>query len=276
VAFCLFFGLHFGMNLALRVGNFQLFAMSGWLVSLPRGALDFMEARLARSCPSAARVLSPRAAAKPRMQNTFHGCLQVLGFGIMLATLSEGCRYRAEKCPMLHAAQRVPKLDKLLGKLSLHQRWSMFSPDAPFKSLRVELFGILDGPKCRGDLDGYWQHCPVVELWSEKGYPSFTPSRLNLPHWSNISMPAPKRMDFATNRWRKLVEDVDHSFGLGGYSCLQWRASASPVKLLGVWLVRARSQSPEGQETFVGAFRHWCEADAKPLMKSLPRPSWVS
>ena len=28
----------------------------------------------------------------------------------------------------------------------------MFSPDAPFKSLRVELFGVLDAPKCRGQV----------------------------------------------------------------------------------------------------------------------------
>ena len=32
------------MNLALRVGNFQLYAMSGWLVALPRPFLDRLEA----------------------------------------------------------------------------------------------------------------------------------------------------------------------------------------------------------------------------------------
>ncbi|CAE7233739.1 unnamed protein product [Symbiodinium natans] len=275
VAFCLFFGLHFGMNLALRVGNFQLFAMSGWLVVLPRGVLDWLEARLLRSWP-ATRALGPREKASTRLQSWLGLGVQLIGFALMLLTLAEGCRFRGEKCSLRRLAHWTPKADMWLAKLALNQRWNMFSPDAPFKSLRVELFGILDAPHCRGDLDSFWQHCPVVELWSEKGYPSFSSHVFaDLPHWGNISMPAPKRVDFATNRWRKLVEDVDHSMGLGGYSCLQWRANNPKRNLLGVWLVRARSKVPE-EETLVGAFRHWCSPAAKPVIQSLPKLPWVS
>ncbi|CAE7258452.1 unnamed protein product [Symbiodinium sp. CCMP2456] len=279
VAFCLFFGLHFGMNLALRVGNFQLFAMSGWLVALPRPFLDRLEALLLRLWPQVGRALQrgPPRPAKKGPQQWLFTILQLLGFALMLVTVAEGCRFRGDKCSMLGAAKLVPKADGWLAKLALNQRWNMFSPDAPFKSLRVELFGVLDAPKCRGDQDSFWHHCPVVELWSGKGYPSFTEQiPTQLPNWGNMSMPAPKAVDFATNRWRKLVEDVDHSMGLGGYSCLQWRAQNPRRKLLGVWLVRARSHMPQEQETLVGAFRHWCDADGKAVIKSLPRQPWLS
>ncbi|CAK8986523.1 unnamed protein product [Durusdinium trenchii] len=243
VAFLAFFGLHFGLNLTLRVGNFQLFVLSAWCVAVPRVLLDWLESFLLR-WPRVARHLiitshSSRKFTPLMCRGCMVSCMNLVGFTLMLMAFVEGCQKRGEQCAVVRMVPPTSTTSKmLLQKLDLLQRYSMFSPDAPHRTLRVQLYGVLATKSCDGVSTRYWEYCPVVELWNE-GFPALALPATSLPHgraaffsgsmtssawpmWSNLSAPARDSRDFATNRWRKLVESKDHFKAIGSYVCSKW------------------------------------------------------
>eukprot|EP00438_Fugacium_kawagutii_P012500 Skav233814 [mRNA] locus=scaffold658:273381:274946:- [translate_table: standard] len=284
IAFGMFFALHFGLHLSLRVGCFQLFVLSGWCVALPRFFLDSVEATLHhRWCRSSQLLVvqsnaaaMETSAAKRAIGRASSMGLTFLGYSLMYMAITEGCIHRQDQCSMAQVVRDFGR-DSLLTKLGLLQRYNMFSPDPPVKTLRVQVYGILSSPKCLAGGKDYWTHCQVqvVELWGNRGFPS-VPTQLgsHLPTWSNLSAPVPQMVDFATNRWRKLVEMKDKAKGVGGYMCAQWQGLQATPDLLGLWFVRITAK-PNENETYTGEYRHWCTAHNKKLMLELPRQPWV-
>ena len=205
VAVLSFLALHLGLHLSLRVGSFQLFVLSAWLVALPGWLLDHLEAWLHRRWPASRRLLVTSHVPPKLWRAT---ALNLVGFGLMFLAVSEGCAARGERCGLgLVDLGAKP----LLAKLDLLQRYPMFSPDAPRRSLRVQLYGLLASPACDVKVEETWA-CPTVELW--RGSPSLEASRA-VP-WGNLSAPAPQALDFASNRWRKLAEQKETSRAIGG------------------------------------------------------------
>ena len=281
LAFSMFFGLHFGLNLSLRVGGFQLFVLSAWCVALPRCMLDLLEAQLQRFWPRFAQLLvisqTPvgPSAAKRAMRLGCVTAFNLLGFSLIFLAIAEGCLHRDRNQCAMAPLMRDFGAQQLLKKLDLLQRYNMFSPDPPRKAVRVQLYGVLASSQCKVGVQEFWKYCRVVELWSDRGFPSCA-TKMSLQTWENLSAPARQPVDFATNRWRKLVEKTEKSKGLGGYMCSQWQASHSPSQqLLGLWLVRVSSEWPKVKESFTGEMKYWCSSHAKELMQKLPPQPWL-
>ena len=267
VSFSMFFALHLGLNLCLRVGNFQLFVLSAWCAAVPRCVMDCVEASVHHRWPRSQKFLVTSPV--PR----WLWLTNLLGFWFILIAMVEGCLERNNLCSMTDAAKALPDFggQKLIRKLGLLQRYNMFSPDPPRTTLRVQLYGILASPKCEINVEAYWTHCEVVEFWTQ-GFPSVP--EIYLPQsWANLSAPVRPAVDFATNRWRKLVEKKEKAKALGGYMCSQWKAVRG-ADLLGLWLVRVSSEPPQ-KETFTGDFKYWCSSQSKSLMLKLPPQPWT-
>ena len=210
-----FGGLHLGLHLSLRVGSFQLFVLSAWLVALPTWLLDHLEAALHRRWPQSRRLLVTADVPPGR----WRPALNLLGFGLMFLAVSEGCAQRQAQCGLgLVDLGARP----LLTRLDLLQRYPMFSPDVPRRSLRVQLYGVLASPACDVKQEETWTECRTVELWT--GYPSLAPS--SPTSWGNLSAPGPQALDFASNRWRKLAEKKETSRAIGG------ALDSAPLELL--------------------------------------------
>eukprot|EP00438_Fugacium_kawagutii_P017604 Skav213580 [mRNA] locus=scaffold1790:243229:244806:- [translate_table: standard] len=280
-AFGIFFALHFGLQISLCLGSFQLISISAWCVVLPSFFLDYVEATVQatwRWCRSSQLLVIQPTAPKQGLGRAASMGMTVLGFSLMYTVLAEGCLHRQEdqwlhgECSMAPMVRDFGSTE-LLKKLGLLHRYFMFSPDPTPETLRVQLYGILSSPECLAG-EGYWTHCQVVELWG-RGFPS-VPKQLpsQLPTWSNLSTPAPQRVDFATVGWRRLVQSTENSKAIGGYMCRQWQAQRQAPDLLGLWFVRI-SAIPGSKETFKGVYRHWCTEDAKRLMLELPRQPWA-
>ena len=280
LAFSMFFGLHFGLNLSLRVGSFQLFVLSAWCVALPRYLLDCLEAQLQRFPRLAQLLVMSQAPIRPSAAKIAMrlGCVtacNLLGFSLIFLAIAEGCLHRDRNQCAMAPVMHDFGAQQLLTKLDLLQRYNMFSPDPPRKAVRVQLYGVLASPQCTVGVPEFWKSCRVVELWSDRGFPSCA-TKMSLQTWENLSAPAKQPVDFATNRWRKLVENSEKSKGLGGYMCSQWQASHSHFQqLLGLWLVRVSSEWPNVKESFAGEMKYWCSSHAKELMQKLPPQPWL-
>ena len=208
-----------------------------------RVLLDWLESFLLR-WPRVARHLiitshSSRKFTPLMCRGCMVSCMNLVGFTLMLMAFVEGCQKRGEQCAVVRMVPPTSTTSKmLLQKLDLLQRYSMFSPDAPHRTLRVQLYGVLATKSCDGVSTRYWEYCPVVELWNE-GFPALALPATSLPHgraaffsgsmtssawpmWSNLSAPARDSRDFATNRCRKLVESKDHFKAIGSYVCSKW------------------------------------------------------
>ena len=283
-AFCMFFGLHFGLYSFLRIGHFQLFAISGWCVALPRSFLDFLEASLHHRWPQSSQVLVTYS--DPEVTGVRRSCglattimLNAVGFSLMYLAVAQGCKHH----PGCLAPFRFDFGNKeMVSNLGLKQNWAMFSPNPPGTSFYVQLYGILGSPKCDVNMPNYAAECHVVNLWTDKGFPEATPSLLHLPTWSHLPAPVPTRVDFATNRWMSLVEKTQRSKGLGKWMCQQWKATHNgKPELLGMFLVSGKSEASgkselkDMKETFSLTFRVSCHSDYEHLIEGLPLPPWL-
>lgn len=137
LAFSMFFGLHFGLNLSLRVGGFQLFVLSAWCVALPRCMLDLLEAQLQRFWPRFAQLLvisqTPvgPSAAKRAMRLGCVTAFNLLGFSLIFLAIAEGCLHRDRNQCAMAPLMRDFGAQQLLKKLDLLQRYNMFSQIPP-------------------------------------------------------------------------------------------------------------------------------------------------
>ena len=268
MAFAMFCALHIGMYLTLRVGNFQLFVISGWCIALPGCFLDKMEMWLHHRWPRSVQVLLIQSSPKSEGMKLSRLMMNILGFTLIALCI-------AESQLALQGLVNDLGFSKILIELDLKQHYSMFSPNVPQGSLRVHVFGILASPKCHEGVEAYWNHCDVAELWTN-GLPSFTADNDKLEKWPNITAPGRHKLDFVTNRWRKLVEKNESSRAIGPYICLKWQNNHHQTGgLLGLWFVRVFSKFPNPTEHFVEGYKHWCTPDAKSLMLKLPRQPWL-
>ena len=270
MAFGMFSALHIGMYLTLRVGNFSIFVISGWCIALPGCVLDKMEMWLHHRWPRSVQLLSIQSTPKSEAMKPSRLMMNMLGITLMALCL-------ADSQMALQDLVKDLGFSKILTELDLKQHYSMFSPDVPQYSLRVHVFGILASPKCNEAVEAYWKHCDVAELWIN-GLPSFTADNEKLEKWPNLTAPGGphKTLDFATNRWRKVVEKKEHSKAIGPYICRKWQKNHHQTgNLLGLWFVRVWSRFPDPKEHFVGSYKHWCTADAKSLILNLPRQPWL-
>ena len=269
MAFGMFSALHIGMYLTLRVGNFSIFVISGWCIALPGCVLDKMEMWLHHRWPRSVQLLSIQSTPKSEAMKPSRLMMNIVGITLMALCL-------ADSQMALQDLVKDLGFSKILTELDLKQHYSMFSPDVPQYSLRVHVFGILASPKCNEAVEAYWMHCDVAELWIN-GLPSFTADNEKLEKWPNLTAPGKhKTLDFATNRWRKVVEKREHSKAIGPYICRKWQKNHHQTgNLLGLWFVRVWSRFPDPKEHFVGSYKHWCTADAKSLILNLPRQPWL-
>jgi len=281
-ALVLFGGLHFGMNLALRVGNFQLFAMSAWLVVTPPSVLNSIQVWLLPWAWMRHRAPTKFAEAhrRPPLVRVIGWVLTIMALLLMTAGMAEACAQSGQKhCSLAKYVDPGRGIRGLLAELGLIQRWNMFAPDAPTRTLRVSIVGIvaLHGRSCTLESNRYWEVCRVAPLWGQDGFPIVHVPVEEVSSWGSLQPPARTKVDFATNRWRKLMENKNNSKAVGAYICQQWRIHRSPrEKLLGIWFTRARSTPPQTEEVYKSDFKYWCHAETKDLMMSLPLPSWVT
>lgn len=271
--------LHAGMHMCLRVGHFQLFVLSGWLATTPPCILDKCQMLVPRGTWF---VSPPRRHASGSGQGRMLSNMRMFccfGAGLlMLLVMAHACAECGRKrCALAGVVRPHPRVRQLLGELGLLQHWNMFAPNAPRKTFRVAAIGVvaLHGQKlCSPSSEKLGDACRIVHLWSEEGRPS-----VHLPvsdFWRTMRPPPVAGVDFATNRWRKLMENANASRGLGGFLCQQWRMHRKTERLLGLWVIRVQSEPPDARQVLHGAFKHWCEAASKTLMLSLPTPSWAT